>query len=308
MVWTKRFGQTILVIGVMLLFHINTYSQVKIGDNHTNINPGSLLELESRTKGVLFPRIALNNDLKQWMLDGVPADGMVVYNTNTSNPLGLYVWYNLQWNLLGGGSYADVDYVEFDNATRILNDDGDKAVIPSSRVRNIGSEADLLNYLKQNYPTEGDIFNLPGTGIYIRNDSVGATTVRGGYIFIATVQKPGYILYSAYTNASNTPIDPSEFIKGLDQEYYIKPDTGAVFSVGGPPPNGGYYAFAVPSEWATPRIFLKVANTNGGFFKLNDCWKVARNMEYNGVKYQVWALDVPLTSQVMDADLQFRIE
>ena len=83
-------------------------AQVKVGDNPTVINKGSILELESTDKGLLFPRVALTNTTTWSLVTGsTPVAGMVVYNTKkladgflgtgtypTSLPdgTGLYYW------------------------------------------------------------------------------------------------------------------------------------------------------------------------------------------------------------------------
>lgn len=61
---------------------LSSFAQVKIGDNPTTINPGSVLELESTNKGLLLPRLALTNTTTWLPLLGTPAAGMHVYNTN----------------------------------------------------------------------------------------------------------------------------------------------------------------------------------------------------------------------------------
>lgn len=59
-------------------------AQVKVGENPTSINKGSILELESANKGLLFPRVALTNTTT-WSLStgSTPVAGMVVYNIKT---------------------------------------------------------------------------------------------------------------------------------------------------------------------------------------------------------------------------------
>jgi hypothetical protein len=71
---------------LMLFASVHSFAQVKIGDNPTTINPGSVLELESTNKGLMMPRIALTNTTT-WGLLGTAAAGMHVYNTNTVLPL-----------------------------------------------------------------------------------------------------------------------------------------------------------------------------------------------------------------------------
>jgi hypothetical protein len=91
-----------------LAMSFGTFAQVKIGDNPTTINAGSVLELESTNKGLLMPRISLTNTTT-WGLQGTPAAGMHVYNTNTgitsSNmnyptltaKIGEYYWDGTGW-------------------------------------------------------------------------------------------------------------------------------------------------------------------------------------------------------------------
>ena len=45
----------------LLFFALATKAQVKIGNNPGTINANSLLEMESSTKGLLAPRVALSN-------------------------------------------------------------------------------------------------------------------------------------------------------------------------------------------------------------------------------------------------------
>jgi len=47
------------------------WAQKKIGGDPFTINEGSLLELEDTERGVLFPRIVLD-DVTQWSLLGTP--------------------------------------------------------------------------------------------------------------------------------------------------------------------------------------------------------------------------------------------
>ena len=83
---------------LLVVLALPIYAQNKIGDNPTVIQPGSLLELESLTKGLLLPRIKLN-DLNSWTLDGTPVSGMVVFNDSGTTAKGIYYWNRdlLQW-------------------------------------------------------------------------------------------------------------------------------------------------------------------------------------------------------------------
>ncbi|MDA3854498.1 MAG: hypothetical protein PF444_09715 [Bacteroidales bacterium] len=299
-----------------LLCFVNVTAQVKIGENHTTINAGSLLELESSNKGLMFPRVALDNDLKEWKLNGgVEMDGMVVFNTNDAfNPEGLYCWYNDQWNhFASGGNVEELDTLSFNVDSRVLNDDGDTAEIPSGRVSIIDNSDLLLQYLLTDYATTGDIYYVNGDGVYIRNNVTNAATIAEGYIFISAMAKPGRILYANYSSVVGVH-DSINFKLGVLDSFYHEPDNPNIINVDTPSNSGnnGYYAFAVPSEWANPRIFLKVKNSaDGGFFKLDNCWNVTREMQYDGILYQVWTLDIPMRESVMaiiNSKAQFLIE
>lgn len=304
-----------IYIGCLAIFSVATMNaQVKIGDNHQTINPGSLLELESSNKGLMFTRIALNNDLTVWTLNGgVAMDGMVVFNTNsTVNSEGLYCWYNSQWNhLTAGGTGTELDTLSFNVDTRMLYDDGDSVEIPSGRV----AVVDSVGVLQQNVTnvSEGDIFYVTGSGLYIRNNDTTATTITDGYIFVPAMPKPGKILYANY-DAVQLSYDGKDFDLGVADSFYNEPGKPNIINVPTPSNAGnkGIYAFAVPSDWANPRIYLKVKNSaDRGFYKLDNCWTVTREMEYDGMLYQVWTLDVPMRESVMDivnSKAQFMIE
>lgn len=69
-----------LKVAVLLLFTYAAQAQIKLGDNPGSINPNSILEIESTSKGVLFPRMTET----QMNAMTSPPSGMVVYNTTKS--------------------------------------------------------------------------------------------------------------------------------------------------------------------------------------------------------------------------------
>jgi hypothetical protein len=83
--------QYLLLIFVFSLGIEPLLAQNKIGNNPTVIQDGSLLELESATKGLRLPRITLD-DLTKWTLDGSAVSGMVIFNESGSAPKGVYYW------------------------------------------------------------------------------------------------------------------------------------------------------------------------------------------------------------------------
>ena len=73
------------------MFVASVRGQNKIGDNPAIIHPGSILELESLSKGLRLPRIQLN-DTHSWTLDGSPVSGMLIFNESGAASKGMYYW------------------------------------------------------------------------------------------------------------------------------------------------------------------------------------------------------------------------
>jgi len=67
------------------------HAQNKLGNNPTVVQPGSLLELESLSKGLRLPRITLD-DVHVWTLDGSAVSGMLIFNETGAAPKGMYYW------------------------------------------------------------------------------------------------------------------------------------------------------------------------------------------------------------------------
>lgn len=84
---------------LMLLFNVS-FAQVKIGNNPNTIDPNSILELESTSKGFLPPRVALNSTTNVAPLTGTVPSGMLVYSTGGTLPDGYYYWNGTVWRLV----------------------------------------------------------------------------------------------------------------------------------------------------------------------------------------------------------------
>ena len=97
-------------------------AQVKIGTNPTTINPGSVLELESATRGVLMPRMALPDSLTWSLAGNQPVEGMMVYNTTATSGVnglqeGMAVWKNGRWISVDETPYFHVNSTVTGNST-----------------------------------------------------------------------------------------------------------------------------------------------------------------------------------------------
>jgi hypothetical protein len=94
----------LLSIALMLagiFFLDKATAQIKIGTNGNNIQPSSLLELESANQGFLLPRMA--NTIAIDALN--PPNGMMIYRT--TDPAGLYIRKNNQWEYITGSLNGD---------------------------------------------------------------------------------------------------------------------------------------------------------------------------------------------------------
>ena len=89
----------------LLLRSPEARSQVKITDGiDPVINSNSLLELESTNKGILIPRVPINDlGLAAPLTAPVPA-GMMVYSLGGAVPDGFYYWNGASWNILATGT------------------------------------------------------------------------------------------------------------------------------------------------------------------------------------------------------------
>jgi hypothetical protein len=81
----------LFIVFLSFIIVVPVNAQSKIGDNPTTIEQGSLLELESLSKGLRLPRVPLN-DINNWTLDGAAVSGMLIFNESGTAPKGLYYW------------------------------------------------------------------------------------------------------------------------------------------------------------------------------------------------------------------------
>lgn len=102
----------VVLLLVITLFSAFGWSQTGIGVESPNDE--AVLEIASSTKGILLPKVALNNNPQTFHLTNNAVDahtGMLLYNTNTDvtgglSGVGYYYWSGTQWQRLmsNGGS------------------------------------------------------------------------------------------------------------------------------------------------------------------------------------------------------------
>ncbi len=75
----KRIKKVLFTVVAVLLANL-MYGQLKVGDNPTTINPGSVLEIESTDKAVILPRMTT----AQMLSIPSPTYGMLIYNMDSN--------------------------------------------------------------------------------------------------------------------------------------------------------------------------------------------------------------------------------
>lgn len=97
----KIFLTLTLAVGIM------ASAQVRIGGTGTSVDANAILELQSSTKGLLFPKVALTGTANVAPLSAHVA-GMTVYNTATAGDVtpGMYANSGTEWVKLGSTTSA----------------------------------------------------------------------------------------------------------------------------------------------------------------------------------------------------------
>ena len=179
-----RIAVLTLGLSLMMLFKVN--AQVGIGTNTPNAN--SLLELESSTKGVLFPRVALTGTANVAPL-AAHVQGMTVYNTATTGDVtpGMYTNSGTAWVKLGSSSaaFSSATYTKTSAYTSLNTAE----VTPNNITTITFSGSAPLNFTITDLPTGniGKVLNLfNGTGT-----NINASFNRGGDGLAATLTVNG---------------------------------------------------------------------------------------------------------------------
>jgi hypothetical protein len=94
-----------LIVLILLSLSPETPAQVRITDGSIlTMDINSLLELESSTRGLLIPRVAIGNLTQAAPLTAPVPTGMMVYSLGGSVTDGFYYWNGTSWIMLATGS------------------------------------------------------------------------------------------------------------------------------------------------------------------------------------------------------------
>ncbi|HNW97797.1 MAG TPA: collagen-like protein, partial [Bacteroidales bacterium] len=111
-----------LYILLLLGVHFTSNAQVKITDgSNLTLDNNSILELESTNKGLLIPRITINDINNASPLTAPVPEGMLVYSKGGSVTDGFYFWSGSKWININTGTIIGPT-----GATGATGDKGDK--------------------------------------------------------------------------------------------------------------------------------------------------------------------------------------
>lgn len=88
---------------LLLLCCTITFSQVGINTNSPA--PDAALDIDGTDKGVLIPRVDIDDLSTIAPVTGGSTESLLVYNTNTTTGKGFYFWSGLEWVPVGKGLY-----------------------------------------------------------------------------------------------------------------------------------------------------------------------------------------------------------
>ncbi|RXG11335.1 hypothetical protein DSM03_1183 [Leeuwenhoekiella aestuarii] len=85
------------------IFLVSIISNAQVGIGTTSPSEGSLLDITSTDKGVLIPRVNIEDLSTQAPVTGnlSTSESLMVYNTNTTTGKGFYYWDGTQWVAIG---------------------------------------------------------------------------------------------------------------------------------------------------------------------------------------------------------------
>ena len=202
---------TFLIIVICLICQLNAVAQV--GVNTVSPGDGSILDVTSTDKGILFPRVDITDlsTIDPVTVTTAGEESLLVYNTNVTTGKGFHYWDGSDWIALSPPDDGDFHEVGTSTAPSAITDDvfrtGDVAIGKTSPNYALDVRSD----------TEDRVLSiarggsLAGTnyGIYINNFNSGAgihTGIRANVSYSGALgTQRHYGFYSqVYGSAGNT--------------------------------------------------------------------------------------------------------
>ena len=222
----------VIIIIALLGLQVNLFAQdggVSIGKGDSDADPSAILELFSKNKGLLIPRLSSSER------EGIssPASGLLVYDTNLT---GFYYWTGSRWKAISGinsgtgttlpgsGGEGDLFYNTSTDSLMVYVNSVWKPVGSSKQVLSLNETT--LKLLEEGTENSSEI----DLSVLFQELSLNGTTLSisdGNSIDLSSVLV-GDMLKSDYDLDGNNRIDNADKINGLTVETSVP--AGAVFT------------------------------------------------------------------------------
>lgn len=246
--------QLFMVILLIILGTTKMNAQLKVGNNPKTINSNALIEMESTSKGMLMPRLALvHPDSFTPMTAHIK--GMIVFNTDSTSNVkpGLYYNSGTKWLKIPAA-------VVVNNGLTLANDSLQLGgTISKPTTINGLTDTNKIQFLGQGnnmFSINDSLFSVNGT---MNNIGIGTKTPKNGAILELNSTNKGLLLPRVQLTSLISPLPLDSFYSGM--VVYCRGNAGVA-------PNNvseGFY-ISTSSSWVrmNPSIGDKGDITIGG--------------------------------------------
>lgn len=198
-------SKIILIACLLFSAILTSHAQVKIGDNPNAINPNSLLELESSTKGFLGPRVALNNINSPSPLVAPVPEGMLVYSDGGTLPDCYYLWNGTMWLKVITSASGRSNHILVKSAADLPAPVAGVINLVAGTVYEINGTITLTDKINLNGCTITGLDRMNDKLIYTPTTGELFTGTSGGNIFNVTISATGVGSKLFNVDAGNDP-------------------------------------------------------------------------------------------------------
>lgn len=217
----------------LVLCIATSYAQVKIGDNPNTINPNSLLEMESSSKGLLAPRVALQDANSASPLTAPVPSGMIVYSSGGTIADGFYFWNGTQWLAVQSSANTRSNYILVKSASDLPAPVGGVITLKAGTTYEVNGTINLNNKINLNgcYLVGMDATN--DKLIYKQGSGELFTGSKGGSVKMLTLtaDQPGSKLFNLDLGVTETFLMRDVIVSNCKEVGVIKGGYNCFFSV-----------------------------------------------------------------------------
>ncbi|EDM43605.1 hypothetical protein SCB49_08443 [unidentified eubacterium SCB49] len=162
----KLFKYQLLSFGVL----ISVASNAQVGINTTSISPGTILDIKSDNKGIILPRLNINNLNTITPVTEGTTSGILAYNTNTTTGPGYFYWDGAKWISISDLNLAKDDLKQLDllrtydiNGKKLNFKDGNVGIDQNNPARKLHVGGTGKTIRVDGLSADNNEFNLGGT-------------------------------------------------------------------------------------------------------------------------------------------------